>query len=142
MTKQARIEQLLQCFAENRRLMARQIQIDNSVTKAQYEIMWQIHAGIHRVVDVAAQMQTSTSAVTQLVQQLVEGGYVERQSSSTDRREVVLSLTKSGQECLDKMHTSLRKWAAGIANALSEQELDQYIAINNKIADYLKQKEL
>lgn len=141
MTTQEKIERLLQSMAENRRVMAKHFHTDSKITKAQYEILWQINCGARRVVDMANTLETSTSAVTQQVQQLVEDGYVQRQTSSTDRREAVLSLTGSGQKIVEEFHNNLKAWAEGIASALSDEELSQYIDINTKIANFLKQQE-
>ena len=49
------------------------------------------------VKDVAKSMDISASAATQLVDALVKDGFVERSPSSTDRRVVILNLSKNGR---------------------------------------------
>ena len=50
------------------------------------------------------------------LKQLVEGGYVERQASTRDRRSALLQITAKGQDVLTKLAALELQWAAPVLN--------------------------
>ena len=84
---------------------------------------------------ISGKMQISSSAATQLVDKLVENGYVIRKENAGDRREVTLSLAdKTGSEV-----ESLKKQALERVNkvfeALDDSELEKFVELLKKISD-------
>lgn len=57
----------------------------------------------------AAELQVSASAISGLVDRLVEHGYVDRREDPTDRRQQLVNLTPTGRDTVDR----LREFGAG-----------------------------
>lgn len=80
--------------------------------------------------DLAARLYITRSAVTQLIDGLVDSGYVTRTEDSKDRRKIYLSLSKRGSaklKALDKQRKAV--FMAQVAN-LSDKQLTAAIEIN------------
>lgn len=71
----------------------------------------------------AAQLGVGPSAVTPLVDRLVDHGYVRREEDPHDRRYTRLSLTDSGRELLRSMMAGRREMMADLLRQLSADEL-------------------
>jgi len=140
MTDEQKIERLIQSFVETRRSMGKGLVWKLDLTKAQCDVLWEIHNGARRNEDLARSLQMTPSAVTQLVSPLVEGGYVSRVASETDRREARLRLTPAGRKVLRQLHKLMRTRAEYIASVLTDEELEQFINISKKIACRLREK--
>lgn len=142
MMEQEKVNQLINMFAEMRRALRKGpfgVRLD--ISKVQCEVLWEIQKGARRVADIARALQVTSSAVTQMVNQLVVAGYITRVGSENDRRETVIQLTAKGQNMLRELHAAMQTRAHNIAAALTDQELASYIAISHKIADYTKEAE-
>ena len=61
------------------------------------------------VKDLANVLKLDKSAVSRTVEELVQKGYVVREASKTDRRSVVLTLTKEGQDRFKKIENDMYK---------------------------------
>jgi DNA-binding MarR family transcriptional regulator len=77
-----------------------------------------ISAGDATVAEVAAHLGVTKQAASQLVEQLVQRGYVTREPDPTDRRSRRLALTPRGWEC-----TRAAQSAAAETTATWEQQL-------------------
>jgi DNA-binding MarR family transcriptional regulator len=80
-------------------------------------------------------LHKTSSAVTQLVEGLEKEGYVRRKHDQYDRRVVNVSLTKSGEEKFAVFYAELIQSLAEITRLLSDEELEQYTVLNDRIAD-------
>ncbi|MCC6178225.1 MAG: MarR family transcriptional regulator [Chloroflexi bacterium] len=74
--------------------------------------------------DLATQLGVGPSAVTPLVDRLVEHGYMRREEDPHDRRYTRLSLTEAGGELLRGMMAGRRDMMADLLRQLSTEELD------------------
>jgi len=85
---------------------------------AQIELMQRLaeQPGL-RVKDLAERHRLATNTVSQLVQQLVVAGLVDRQPDARDRRAVVLALTEDGRQLLQLWLTANQR---RLQSALSE----------------------
>jgi DNA-binding MarR family transcriptional regulator len=141
MTKQDKIERLIETFNETRRSMGKGFDFKDGATKTQCNALIEIKHGAQRVSDLAKRLNTTPSATTQLINQLVDDGYVSRKDSVTDRRETQLEVTDKGRELLKKVHHHMRQRATDIATVLSDDELEQFIDISYKVANYINNKQ-
>ena len=73
--------------------------------------------------DLATQLGVGPSAITPLVDRLVEHGYVRREEDRHDRRITRLSLTEAGIELLRRMMAGRREIMADLLRQLSPDEL-------------------
>jgi DNA-binding MarR family transcriptional regulator len=80
--------------------------------------------------DIAAFLDITSSAATQIVDGLVNRGLVSRKRSKEDRRILNIALSKKSVEHLKKFFDK----ASLIFDVLDNNELMQYCRLNNKIA--------
>jgi len=72
-----------------------------AVTFAQMRVLWTLEQqGKAFLGEAARRLGITNSTATELVDRLVRGGYVRREQSAEDRRQVVLSLRARGREML------------------------------------------
>lgn len=83
--------------------------------------------------DLATKMHISRSAVTQLVDGLVESGYVTRREDSKDRRNVYLSVSKKGKAKLKALDKKRKHIFNQLVTNLSDKQLKAAIEINQKM---------
>lgn len=87
--------------------------------------------------EISQMLCTSSSAATQLINELVKQGFVVRNISKTDRRTLDLVVSKKGKKQLletKKRHTAIMSLLVG---ALSDAELAQFVQLNKKILSNL-----
>lgn len=90
----------------------------------------------HRNIGVKAMskmLNITSSATTQLVDGLVENGYVVRKASSQDRRALQLVLSKKGQRRITDLKNLRMATIATLFEALSNLELETYLRLHKKI---------
>ena len=75
----------------------------------------------------------TSSAVTQLVDELENKGYLSRQSRPDDRRALEINLTQKCKSHLFELKTMQVERLGVMFNALSDEELQQYLALNRKL---------
>lgn len=104
------------------------------ITPAQWGAFMVIEVrGESTVKEVAKALGITSSAATQLVDGLVEGGYVAKKEDSEDRRAVTLTLSKNAAAQVEKMKKRGVLKFLKLFEGLTDAELDQYLALNRKI---------
>ena len=136
-TRQDKIEQLMGAFLNLKRSMTRKLvgSDECAATPVQIEILILVSKGEARISDIASTIQASNSAVTQQVNQLVDSGFVRKQESSQDKREQILTLTHAGKIVIDTKMQLMRKRVEQLVVNLTDDELDQFIYLSNKIVE-------
>lgn len=137
MTRDDKIEQLMGAFLNLKRSMTRRL-VDSdacAATPVQTEILILISKGEARISDIANVIQASNSAVTQQVNQLVEGGFVNKTESVLDKREQLLKLTVAGKHVIEIKLQLMRERVERLVENLTDEELDQFIFLSNKIVE-------
>ena len=86
------------------------------------------------MMDIASRMLERNSNVTRIVETLLNKNWAARQKSTTDKREVKISITEDGLELLRKMDTLLKSEKVHYAN-LSETEAQLLNALLDKMRD-------
>lgn len=108
------------------------------ITHSQWGALMSIErSGESTVRDVAKTLGVTSSAATQLVDGLVQSGYVQRQASPKDRRTVILTLTKKTKVQVDNMKKERLRKFLKFFEVLDDREFNQYIALNKKIVERL-----
>lgn len=82
----------------------------------------------------------STSSATQIVERLIEQGFLKKERSIKDRRVVEVGLTESGKKQYRKMDKEVLGEIAEILKVLGKKDADEMIRINKKILDKLSTK--
>lgn len=93
-----------------------------------------------RISDISNKLQVKLPTVTQLVNQLVDNGLVEKRADEKDKRIVRIILTEKGlqvsKETSDKFVTRYHD----LTNYLGKEDSEQFIRIMKKVNQYYAQK--
>lgn len=83
--------------------------------------------------EISKRLNISPSAATQLVDGLVENGYVVRKVDSKDRRALQLELSANGRKHITELKNKRMKIMAAIFDTLNDEELKTYLRLHKKI---------
>lgn len=109
-------------------------------THAQLGLLFMVlHHGPQSVKDLSVRFHMTSSAVTQLVNGLVEEGLLLRREDVRDRRKTSLDLTLKGRKKVLIASTQKLKMIAEALKPLNDSELSQMHQIISKITSHLQQ---
>ena len=77
-------------------------------------------------------------AMTNISNRLISNGLAERKYNENDRRNVFLEITEKGYILLKEAHQKGQEVHAELFQVLSEEELEQFLAIHEKLLKSLK----
>ncbi|GEK33675.1 MarR family winged helix-turn-helix transcriptional regulator [Kurthia sibirica] len=89
--------------------------------------------GAQKQTVLADKLGCTPGAMTNIANKLVKQGYAERQYNEEDRRHVLMEITMDGKAVLKDAQVYGRQVQKEIFEVLSEEELDQYMAITGKL---------
>ena len=111
------------------------------ITHSQWFVLTMIeHFNKKSVKDIAEAMEMSSSAATQLVDPLVQGGYVIRQEDPEDRRLVQLELSPKGKKHIAATKNKRINEMAEIFDALTDKELEEFVRLHKKVTSNFSTK--
>jgi DNA-binding MarR family transcriptional regulator len=87
---------------------------------------------------IAEKFGMTSSAVTQLVNGLVDDGLLSRSHDADDARKTVLQMTPRGKRALATVHRLREKVARSMFEAISDEELRGLRAMHRKMIDHLQ----
>jgi DNA-binding MarR family transcriptional regulator len=90
--------------------------------------------------DAAKALEMSGSAVTQLVNGLVTKGFVVRKRDQKDRRAFRLMLSTESRKRIEAFKKKRMQMMLKMFEALTDEEFEQYLALNKKIIQKIKKK--
>jgi len=138
------IEEIISSF----RVIKRKIMAENQwspqrqhITPTQVQILLIVmhHEGIS-VKEIAKILSISSSAVAQLVNGLVENGYLIRENSPDDHRFVQIKLSCEIKKHAKAMKARFLRKVSTLFDALDDNEIVQYNNLNKKILEKLSKK--
>ena len=95
--------------------------LDSDVTLAQYRALVVLASrGPQRGVDISAEVGVNSSTGTRMCERLVRKGLVRRERSDTDRREVRLTLTASGEYLVQEVTRRRRSELVRVVDTVPE----------------------
>ncbi|MDB5260109.1 MAG: DNA-binding transcriptional regulator, MarR family [Candidatus Nomurabacteria bacterium] len=113
----------------------------NRITPSQWGVVMLIEQqDSTSVKEVANGLGISSSAATQLIDGLVESGYVLRKENIKDRRIAVLTLSNKTKKHVGKMKEQMIKKFIEIYEVLTDKEFNQFCVLHNKIVQRLSTK--
>lgn len=86
---------------------------------------------------IAERLHITSSAATQLVDGLVDKGYLNRKGGTDDRRMINLSLSDKAKKLFEDFRSQSLHRMMTVFDVLTDDELVQYTALNKKIVDGL-----
>ncbi len=89
----------------------------------QFSILMQInHKGACGVSEISERFDISNAAASQLVEKLVQGGYIKRDEDPNDRRSKLLNLTAKGTGLIQQGVEQRHRWMDELLKSLSAEE--------------------
>jgi DNA-binding MarR family transcriptional regulator len=101
-------------------------------------LMLVAHKGPQSIKELAQCFGVSPSAVSQLVDGLVEDELIKREEDKENRRKIAVSLTLRGKHKLKQVEAVHMKSVARIFSSLNNKELSQFNVLQSKIVEGLK----
>jgi DNA-binding MarR family transcriptional regulator len=94
----------------------------------QMGVLIRIHqAGPCAVSDVAAHVDVTNAAASQMVEKLVQQGWLKRSEDPNDRRSKQVALTNRGSDLVEQSMASGQRWMVGLAKSFSAEQQAEII---------------
>lgn len=94
--------------------------------------------GPQRQVDLAETIGYTKGAMTNIATKLLNLGLVEKLSNEKDRRSIELKITPAGEKALTEAQAIGQKLFVEIFEVLDEEEIKQYLLIQEKLLENVK----
>jgi DNA-binding MarR family transcriptional regulator len=93
------------------------------LTMSQFSVLMQLHhKGPCGMSEISERFEVTPAAASQLVEKLVQAGYLERSEDPSDRRAKLLSLSPSGAQLIEQGITERYRWMDDLVKTLSPEE--------------------
>ena len=110
---------------------------DLGITGSQFHLLNKIHnEKVSNVKRLAEELEVKPSAITVMLERLVQNGLVSRVQDESDRRSVLVTLTDTGEEVLVKAKNQSRDILMNYAKLLDGDEQVVIQRVIKKFADY------
>lgn len=92
----------------------------------QFSILMQLHhRGNCAIGDISERFDITNAAASQLVDKLVQGGFIRREEDPQDRRAKMLNLTNKGKDLIQRGIEERYRWVDQLSSKLTVEERDQ-----------------
>jgi DNA-binding MarR family transcriptional regulator len=89
----------------------------------QFSLMTQLyHRGACGMSGISEQFEITPAAASQMVDKLVQSGYIVREEDPTDRRAKLLNLTDKGHHLIEQGNEERHRWADELVGKLNAEE--------------------
>ena len=78
--------------------------------------------GPRTISEMAEKLGVSNAAASQLLEKLVQQGFISRSEDPNDRRSKIVTSTEKGRKMLETIHTNHSEWLVELENNLTETE--------------------
>ncbi|MFH1846697.1 MAG: MarR family transcriptional regulator [Candidatus Omnitrophota bacterium] len=96
--------------------------------------------GTRKMGDLAEVLHLTMSAVTGIVDKMIEDGFVKREHSKKDRRIVMVTLIKKGKVIARQISEERRNIANDVFSVLTQKEKKEYLRLISKVHNELRKK--
>ncbi len=115
-------------------------ELDEQITNDQHYLMRYIHRrGKCTTTELAHAFAVQKSAITAIVNRLVEKNLLERIRGEKDRRVIYLTLTDEGKVLFNKAEANIYQLVESILTRFDRQEIEQFMNTFEKLAKILKE---
>ena len=92
----------------------------------QFSVMMQLHhRGNCAIGDISERFDITNAAASQLVDKLVQSGFIKREEDPQDRRAKMLNLTDKGRKLIQRGIEERYRWVDQLSSKLTVEERDQ-----------------
>ncbi|MBA2873746.1 MarR family winged helix-turn-helix transcriptional regulator [Thermaerobacillus caldiproteolyticus] len=117
-------------------------EIDEDMTNDQYYLLRYVKKReTCTSTELASVFGVNKSAITAMMNRLVDKGLIQRTRDENDRRVVYLTLTEKGNEWFVKTEEKIHKLVESLIMKFSEQEIESFIQTYEKLARILQELE-
>jgi DNA-binding MarR family transcriptional regulator len=96
------------------------------LSMSQFSVLMQLHyRGACGMSEISERFEVSPAAASQLVDKLVQSGFIQREEDPHDRRAKLLNLTDKGRTLIDQGNQERYRWVDQLAEALTDAERTQ-----------------
>lgn len=115
---------------------------NNGLSMSQMATLFRLkHSKVCDVSDVGEHLGVTNAAASQMVDRLVQFGYVERAEDPEDRRVRQLTLTPRGEAVVEESIAARSKWMEQLADAFTEEQQEDILSALNMLMDAATQIE-
>ena len=108
----------------------------------QFSLLMQMHhKGACGMSEVSERFEITPAAASQLVDKLVQNGFIQREEDPNDRRAKLLNLTDKGRELIQRGIQERYRWVERLAEKLSSEERAQISDALNIMTEAAKELE-
>ena len=108
----------------------------------QFSLMTQLyHRGACGMSGISERFEITPAAASQMVDKLVQGGYVVRDEEPSDRRAKLLNLTDKGRQLIDAGNEERYRWVDELAGKLSADERAQIVEALERMTQAMQELE-
>lgn len=113
--------------------------IKKTLTQTQFLVLVAIHSrGPCPMNTLAQSMHVSMPTVSGIVDRLVKRGYITRQESSEDRRQVVVELSKKGQMMIAQFQGAMSQRWEDVLRVVEQNDVNDFHRVVTKLIEHLK----
>ncbi|KZN94789.1 MAG: MarR family transcriptional regulator [Bacillaceae bacterium] len=118
-------------------------EIDPDITNEQHYLLRYIHQKERCTsTELANVFRVNKSAITAMINRLVEKGFVQRIRDEKDRRVIYLALTEKGSNLFASTEERVHKVVGSFITKFSEDEIESFIQTYEKLANVLLELEV
>ena len=108
----------------------------------QFSLMTQLyHRGACGMSGISERFEITPAAASQMVDKLVQSGYVVRDEDPSDRRAKLLNLTDKGRQLIDEGNEERYRWVDELAGKLSAEERAQIVEALERMTQAMQELE-
>jgi len=112
------------------------------VSMPQFSILMQLHhQGACGMSEISERFEVTPAAASQLVDKLVQNGFIAREEDPNDRRAKLLNLTDKGSDLVQQGIEERYRWVDGLSERLTEEEriqISEALDIMTRVASDLE----
>lgn len=113
--------------------------VKKTLTQTQFLVLVAMHSrGPCPMNTLAQNMHVSMPTVSGIVDRLVKRGYVTRQASIEDRRQVVVGLSKKGQTMITQFQSAMSQRWEDVLKSLQQSDVDDFYRVVTGLMEHLK----
>jgi DNA-binding MarR family transcriptional regulator len=143
--RRSQIEGILQCFQATKQKFLKGTHVLSNRKQIPSSQWMVLHIIYHNegigIKELSRILGTSSSAATQLVNNLVRKGTLVCEKNPEDRRALKIRLTKNTKELVESARSQTLEQVHSIFDALSDEELQQYCKLSKKITNHILEKQ-
>ncbi len=143
--RRSQIEGILECFQATKQKVFKGTHVLSNqklIPSSQWMVLHIVyHSEGLGIKELSRILGISSSAATQLVNNLVKKGTLVCEKNQEDRRALKILLTRNTRELIENARSQTLEQVHSIFDALTDKELQQYCALSKKITNYIVEKQ-